>query len=400
MKRKGVLKGWTVTLVMATFLLTVLGTFMTRSGVFNSVHSFTQSSIGPTILVFLAALLVWTLALLATRIDKLAPETDLGHPASREGTFLVNNLLFVLFTFTVLVGTVFPLIVEAVRGVQMSVGRPYFDKMAIPIGIAILFLIGVGPALPWGRATAQQMRKALLPPFITAAIFAILGFVLTVRDGWTLATIAVGGYAAHVTVREMLLPMRQRLKRGESFYESFSEGLLGAGRRRFAAYIIHGAVGVIIVSIAVSSTMKVSRELQMVQGQSVEIGSYSLTFLGAEQVTESHRQAVIANIAVSKGGKQVATMKPRMNHYFSQREPIGTPDVRTTFGGDLYLSIMNIDPAAGSVGILAIINPMVGWIWIATGVMAIGGFMALLPMRRAREEQAVAPIGAVEEATR
>src|SRR5687768_4783214 len=132
LERKAMLKGWTVTLIMATFLLTILGTFMTRSGVFNSVHSFTQSAIGPTILVFLGLALLWSVGLLAARIDRLSAEGHLEGAASRDGMFLANNLLFVLLTFTILVGTVFPLLVEATKGVQMSVGRPYFDRMTVP----------------------------------------------------------------------------------------------------------------------------------------------------------------------------------------------------------------------------------------------------------------------------
>src|SRR5437868_5320680 len=177
-ERKGVLKGWTVILVLATYLLTILGTFMTRSGVFNSVHSFTQSAIGPTILVFLAAALLFSLVLLALRVDSLGSEGRLETGPSRDVMFLVQNLLFVLFTFTVLLGTVFPLVVEALRGAQMSVGRPYFDKMSVPIGVALLFVMGVGPALPWGRATRQQLRRALLPPLFGACVLAAAGFAL------------------------------------------------------------------------------------------------------------------------------------------------------------------------------------------------------------------------------
>src|SRR5207237_8948991 len=180
-ERKGVLKGWTATLVIATYLLTVLGTFMTRSGVFNSVHSFTQSAIGPTILVFLAAALLFAVALLTVRVDTLAAEGRLETGPSRDAVFLVQNLLFVLFTFTVLLGTVFPLVVEAARGVQMSVGRPYFDKMSVLIGVALPFVMGVGPALPWGRATGQQLRSALFPPLVTAAALPVVRFGLAFR---------------------------------------------------------------------------------------------------------------------------------------------------------------------------------------------------------------------------
>ena len=174
-ERKGILKGWTVVLVLASFLLTILGTFMTRSGVFNSVHSFTQSAIGPTILVFLAAALLFSVILLALKVDALSAEGRLETGLSRDAMILVQNLLFVLFTFTVLLGTTFPLVVEAIRNTQMSVGRPYFDKMAVPNGTLLLFVMGVGPALPWGRATREQIKAALLPPLVGGALLLALG---------------------------------------------------------------------------------------------------------------------------------------------------------------------------------------------------------------------------------
>src|SRR4029078_10425694 len=157
---------------------------MTRSGVFNSVHSFTQSAIGPTILVFLAAALLFSVVLLAARIDRLSADEILGGVLSREGMFLVNNLLFVLFTFTVLIGTVFPLVVEALRDVQMSARRPFSDRMSVPIGVALLRLMGVGPALPWGRASAAEVKRALLPPLFSGVLLLALGFAVGVRAPW------------------------------------------------------------------------------------------------------------------------------------------------------------------------------------------------------------------------
>ncbi len=381
-ERKGVLKAWTVTLVLGSFLLTILGTFMTRSGVFNSVHSFTQSAIGPTILVFLAVALVFCVVLLTLRLDLLAPESALERGLSRDGMFLVNNLLFVLFTFTVLVGTVFPLVVEAARNVQMSVGRPYFDKMAVPIGAALVFLMGVGPALPWGRATGEQARRALLPPLLGAGVLALVGAVLGARNPWTLLTLAFGGYALQVTFAEMLLPVRQRLKsHGGGLGGAAKDALLVRGRRRFGAYVVHAGAAVIIVAIAVSSTMGQSKELQVKLGESVQVGRYTLTFLGVHQVREPHREAVVARVALKRGDKDLGELLPRMNQYDTQREPIGTPAVRTFLFEDVYLSIMNIAPSGTSLGLLALVNPMVGWIWIATGLMAVGGLIALVPRR-------------------
>ena len=380
-ERKGVLKGWSVTLVLGSFLLTILGTFMTRSGVFNSVHSFTQSAIGPTILAFLATATLFSVALLALRIDRLAPEGRLESGPGRDAMFLVNNLLFVLFTFTVLIGTCFPLVVEAWKGVQMSVGRPYFDRMAVPLGAALLFLMGVGPALPWGRANAAQLKSALLPPLGAALGLGVVGFALGVRNPWALLTLCFGGYTAYVTVAELWLPVGQRMKGGEGVLEAFAEAQLRRGRRRFGGYLVHAGATVVIVSIAISSTMAVSKEVQLGEGEAFALGPYQLTFVKAENVAEPNRQAMVARVRVSRNGRELGEMTPRMNQYDTQREPIGTPAVRTFLAEDLYLSVMNIDPQRGSLGLLAIINPMVGWIWIATGVMALGGVIALVPMR-------------------
>jgi cytochrome c-type biogenesis protein CcmF len=382
-ERKGVLKGWTVILVLATFLLTILGTFMTRSGVFNSVHSFTQSAIGPTILLFLAAALIFSVVLLTLRVDRLESEGRIQDARSRDAMFLVNNLLFVLFTFTVLLGTTFPLVMEALRDKQMSVGRPYFDTMAVPIGAALLFLMGVGPALPWGRANGEQIRRALLPPLAGAAVVAGLGLALGVRHPWTVLTLLFAGYTAQVTLREMWLPVRQRMRsHGEGLLAAAREAQILRGRRRFGGYVVHAGAILIIVAIAVSSTMGTSKEVQLKQGESVTLGAYTLTFVKAEELREPHRQSLVARVAVSRGGRSLGELSPRMNQYDTQREAIGTPAVWTFWNEDLYLSILNVDPAAGHLGLLAIVNPMVGWIWIATGTMALGGLIALVPSGR------------------
>jgi cytochrome c-type biogenesis protein CcmF len=382
-ERRGILKGWTATLIQATFLLVILGTFMTRSGVFNSVHSFTQSAIGPTILGFLAVALLFSVGLLAFRIDKLEAEGNIEGAVSREGMFLVNNLLFVLLTFTVLIGTVFPLIVEAVKGKQMSVGRPYFDSMVVPVGVVLLFVLGVGPALPWGRATGEQIRKALLPPLVTAAIFAVLGYVVGIRSPWTVVTMFCGGYTAHVTLKEMFLPMLQRMRRGESASSAFIDGQLRRGRRRFGSYIVHAAMVVVIIAIAVSSSMRQETELHFAKGQTQKVSGFEVTFLGAEQRQEPHRLSTIARFDVTRDSKRVATLIPRMNQYQMMREPIGTPDVHTNAAGDFYIALSNIDPVAQTASISVFVAPMIVWIWIAVIFMGIGGLISLIPTRRA-----------------
>jgi cytochrome c-type biogenesis protein CcmF len=220
-----------------------------------------------------------------------------------------------------------------------------------------------------------------------------MGLALGVRQPWTLVTLAFGGYAAHVTLRELWLPLRQRMRaHGESVGRAFVEAELVRGRRRFGSYVVHAGGVIVIVAIAVSSTMGSSTEVQLGRGDSVQLAGYTLTYLGSEDVAEPHRQSLVANVAVKRGGRDLGTLKPRMNQYETQREPIGTPAVRTSLTGDLYLSIMNVGPGGETLGLLAMVNPMVGWIWIATGVMALGGLVALAPPRRS-PAAASAPAG-------
>ena len=382
-ERKGVLKGWSVTLVMVTFLLTVLGTFMTRSGVFNSVHSFTQSAIGPTLLAFLGLVAVASVLLLAARVDGLAADAPLRSAGSREAMVLVNNLILVLLTFTVLLGTAFPLVAEAFKGVQMSVGRPYFDRIAVPLGAALLFLMGAGPALPWGGATLAEVRRALAPPLVGGALVAGLGAALGERAGWTIAVLFLAGFALQVTVRELVLPARQRMRaHGEGALTAFLRANWTRGRRRLGGYVVHAGVAVAIVAIAVSSSSSSSREVQLRRGDEVSLGPYTLTFTGSEEIQESNRQSLVAHLALARNGVAVGTLDPRMNFYPGQREPVGTPAVRSSVAGDLYLSLMNVDEDGASIGLLVMTKPMVSWIWVSVAIMAIGGLIAVAPRRR------------------
>jgi cytochrome c-type biogenesis protein CcmF len=300
--------------------------------------------------------------------------------------FLVNNLIFVVLTFTVLVGTCFPLIVEAVKGKQMSVGRPYFDSMSVPLGALLLFILGVGPALPWGRANGAQLKKALLPPIAGAIVFVALGYVLGARTPWTLLTLAFGGYAAWVTLGQMFIPMLQRMKSGASFGNAFVDGQLRRGRRRFGSYIVHGAMVVVIIAIAVSTSMRQQLELSFNKGQTLKAAGYDLTFTGVEQKQEPHRFITLARFLVARDGKQLAT-----------REPIGSPDVYTSALRDVYLSISNIDPSNETASITVFISPFIVWIWIAVIAMALGALFALIPPRIRRTEMVEQSLPATPE---
>ncbi len=202
------------------------------------------------------------------------------------------------------------------------------------------------------------------------------------RNSWTLLSLFFGGFTAHVTISEMLLPVRQRMRaHGEGALEAFRQAQL-RGRRRFGAYIAHSGAIIVIVAIAVSSTMGTSKEIQLREGESTTLGAYGLTFVNAERISEPHRESIRARVDISRNGRDLGALYPRMNQYENQREPIGTPAVRTSLTEDLYLSIHNIDSDSGTVGLLVLVNPMVGWIWIATAIIALGGLVAIVPAWR------------------
>jgi cytochrome c-type biogenesis protein CcmF len=222
----------------------------------------------------------------------------------------------------------------------------------------------------------------LLPPLAGACVLALVGFLLGVRNRWTLAALFLGGFTAQVTLSEMLLPVRQRMRtHGEGLVEAFRNAQR-RGRRRFGAYVVHAGAIVVIVAIAVSSTMATSKEIQLKEGETATIGDYSLTFVKAEVVAEPHRESTRARMEIVKGGRSLGALFPAMNQYDSQREPVGTPAVRTSLTEDLYLSVHNLDARSGTVGLLVLVNPMVAWIWVATAIMALGGLVALLPALR------------------
>jgi cytochrome c-type biogenesis protein CcmF len=381
-ERRGILKGWTIVLLLITFALTILGTFMTRSGVFNSVHSFTQSPIGPMFLIFLAIVLVVSVILLSLRMHLMEPDGEFKSPVSRDAMFVLNNLFFVAFTFVVLIGTVFPLLAEAVRGVKISVGEPYFNLLSVPIGIAIVFLMGVGPALPWGRATPKEVQRALGMPTVAGLVALVVPIVAGWHNGWVLATWYVAGFAASVSLRDLWTPVAAvRARRGVSLGPAALEAFR-RGRRRMGGQIVHLGVAMMAVSIATSGAFQSSKELVLDKGQTAEVGDYTLRFDGTDRYQEPHRSVVAAKIAVFQGDKQVNTLTPRMNRYTSQMAPIGTPAVHSRIGEDLYLSMMQVDNDDAFVGLRIFVNPLVSWLWVATAVMCLGCGIALWPARR------------------
>jgi cytochrome c-type biogenesis protein CcmF len=378
-ERRGMLKTWTITLIVSTFLLTVLGTFLTRSGVLASVHAFTQSPIGPFFLTFLGIVLLASLTLLAWRSDALNSEGRFDAALSRESAFMVNNLLFAAFTFVVLLGTMFPLIAEAVRGVKVSVGGPYFKQMSVPVALMLIFLAGVGPALPWRKGSLELLRGKFRWPTVAALATGIALAVAGVRAplAWLAFVLAV--FSVGLLLVEFIGPTNARHRAtGESWLVALWR-VCASNRRRFGGYVVHLGVLVLAVGVASSATFRREQEWTFDVGATEPFGRYRVRLDSVWAVHESNRDGVIAATTVSVGDRVLVRLNPRLNYYKSAMEPIGTPAVRESLREDIYLVLMAYTADGKKATIKAIASPLVAWIWLGGGIMGLGALFALWP---------------------
>jgi len=394
LQRRGTLRIWTLVLGMSTFLLTLVGTFMTRSGVFNSVHSFTQSPIGPVFLWFIAIVLTFSVLLVAFRehtlvLDAKSHEAKTTlmsslfgqhmHPLGREFAILLQNAAFTVFTFTVLLGTLYPLIAEAVQDRKVSVGEPYFDRWALPIGLIIVFLMGVGPALPWGRTRPDRAVKKLLPPVIFGLIAMAVVGAAGFTGFYTLLAMFLCGFAFWANFAEFFGPVRIRMtKRNESPFKAMAE-VIKRTRRRFGGQVAHYGVILAVVALALSKGYKQEVDVTLHPGETATLERFTATFDRSEWTEEPHRKSMAAVFRVTDRGQDMGERHPRLNYYPSQREPIFTPDILETATADFYLSVVELDPDGEYVVLRMIYMPAIFWLWVSPFLIALGALIAAWP---------------------
>ena len=384
MERKDQLRGWAICLLLVSFLLTLLGTFMTRSGVFNSVHSFTKTPIGPVFLGFLAFCTLLSLFLLAARIDTLKGSKQ-GEQTitSRETAFLFNNFLFTAFTFTVLIGTVYPLVYEGLYEKKLSIGEPYFNELGVPISIAIVFLMGVGPALPWGGGKIRR----LLYPMIGAFFAVLLSLLLGATGVMALVSFGVCGFAFVTTMREFIEPAVSRSAKKNESYLKAQWIVIKRMRRRFGGYIVHLGVIMIAVAVTASSSYKQEQEFIMSPSQTVSFSGYDITYVDATSEEEPHRSSQLANLSVKHNGTDIGILSPRLNTYFRMGSVIGTPAVKTRPDEDLYITLVKLEDSGRIIGIKVIIEPMIIWLWLGGALMGLGTLVSAWPARRRKPKK-------------
>ncbi len=381
-ERRGLLKLWNLNLIVATFALTILGTFLTRSGVLSSVHAFSEGPIGAYFLGFIAVVLVASFALVAGNSERMRATGSLDAAVSRESVFLLNNLFLTAFTITVLVGTLFPLVAEAIRGVKVSVGEPFFNRMTLPICCALLFLMGVGPALPWRAASPEVVRRQLLPPALAAVLALVVSLVIGVRSPYALAAFSFGAFALAANVREFVDgAAARRRSHGESPPVALAR-LVGANRRRYGGYIAHLGVLTFTLGIAASSTFRSEREATLRKGEVMEVGPFTVRLDDVYSREEPQRTVLAAGVTILKGGREVGRMEPRMNFYPTSDQPVPTPSVRSRPGGDLYINLQAFAQDGSTATLRAIQEPLVYWIWIGGMIVCLGALVSLGGGRR------------------
>jgi cytochrome c-type biogenesis protein CcmF len=414
-ERRRMLKTWTIALIIAAFLFSIMGTFLTRSGVVVSVHAFSQSSVGPIFLGFFAAILVGSLALLFARSSELGAPATLDGTVCRETAFLFNNLLLVGITFTVLLGTIFPLIAEAVQGAQLSVGAPYYNHVAVPIGFALLFLMGIGPALPWGVARLEDLQYRLLPAVTVGVVVVLVLLWIGVRGIGALVTFGAAAFVLSVTLGRILEDVRARQRSTGEGTVTGARHLVAANPRRYGGYLVHIGVLLAVVGIAASQVYQVRASALLRPGQSMSVDGYTIRYDGFRPQPQSNRMVLGAQVTAYRDGRSLGTFVPSLNVYPGQQEPVVTPAVReepfdmltgmasgrnplpdlATLGGgqnpfeDLYFVLQGVNanmkhPATSPATIQVFVNPMVGFIWLGGIIIGIGGFTALLPAARRR----------------
>ena len=382
-ERRGMLRVWNLSLVIATFCLTILGTFLTRSGVVNSVHAFSRSEIGPWLLGFLGVSVAAGLGLIAWRGDALRGEARLRSPLSRESVYLANNLAFAAFALVVLLGTVYPLLAEALQDRQVSVGEPYFDRMTAPLGLAILFLMAVAPLLPWRVASGEVLNRRLLGPAWAAGAATAVAALVGTRGVMQVLAFGLGAFAVAGIVERVTAGVRSRRRaEGGSVVRALA-ATVRADPRLYGGLIVHGGVVLVAVAIAASSGYTTKREVRLDQGESATVGGYTVTYLGRDVDTTAQKTTIKADVKVERDGDDLGVYSPAISTYPNSAGGIGTPSVRTGLVRDLYLTLVS-SPNESRITLGVAVNPMVLWLWIGGAVMGLGVLVALGPAVRVR----------------
>ena len=389
-QRRGMLKSWNIVLIVLTFELSIFGTFLTRSGVLTSVHSFAESNIGPWFLGFILLSSTIATALILYRKALLESENRMEAIVSREGSFLFNNVLFVALTFATFLGTTFPVLSEAVTGTKISVSAPFFNRVNVPIALALLLLTGAGPVLSWKRATASVLQRNFVLPVFMGALALLIALPFGVTGVYPLVCIFAAAFVTTTIVMEFARGVQARRAVEASALPGQVAHLVQKNKRRYGGYIVHAGMVILFVGVLGSSVFQKESHGPLRNGEALRLGPYTLTLRGVTEGQKQNATYTTAILDVNRGDKFVGRVHPSKAMYTKAQQPMTEVALRSTPAEDLYMILGGVNED-GTTSIQAYINPLVSFVWVGGLVMVLGTLIAASDkMRLRREEKAAA----------
>ncbi len=383
-ERKDMLKVWNLVLIGMAFGLTLFGTFITRSGVISSVHSFTQSGLGPYFLTFLITVTVLYTALLLSRVKQLRTSAEFESYLSREAAFLFNNLMLVGIAFAVFWGTLFPVLSEAVRGVKITVGPPFFDKVNAPLALALVFLMGVGPLIAWRRSSFDSLAKTFAAPALFGVTTGVCAFIAGLREWYVLAALSLAAFVVGTIVVEFRRGVSARRHMVGESVPAAMVNLVAKNNRRYGGYVIHLGVVLAFVGIVASAFFKTEVKRSVKEGDTFQVGAFDLEYLGLETTETPHLESIRARVEVRRNGQPIAMMEPAKLFYKRLQQPATAVAIRSTPAADLYVVLAGIDDQSGLATFQVFLTPLVFWLWAGGLIMALGTVIVMWPNVRER----------------
>ncbi len=400
-EKRGLFKRWNMILIIMTYSLVIFGTFLTRSGVLSSVHSFAQSAIGPMFFIFIGVTFIISLWLLLHRWNDLKAEGQLSSMLSRESLFLFNNLLFMGILIVCFWGVIFPIISELFTGQRVTVGPPFYERATGPLFAGLLFLMGIAPLSAWGHSTYKSLGRALWKPFVFSLVVLGVVIALGVRSAAALLAFWLVAFTASITIYEYARGVAARTRRaGENPLVALWR-LSGRYRRRYGGYIIH--LGVVLMALGIIGIEMFQTETQGMirKGDQLTVGDYTVTYKSlAEWDTPDGRNVARAVLDVSKNGQYLGELYPRRDYYYEAQQPMTIPGVRSTMEDDLYIILVDWQSFSDQAATFKIYhNPLVNWLWIGGLIFIIGTMVAAWPDKDPETERETAPARARQRAS-
>ena len=388
-ERRSMLKVWNLSLIIIAFSLTIFGTFLTRSGILSSIHAFSSGPVGTVFLVFLAFVLLSSFGLLAYRSDQLKGQPELDSMVSRESAFLLNNIVLVSALFTIFLGTIFPLLSEAVAGVQVSVGAPYFNSVTVPLFLLLVFLMGVGPMIAWRKASWDNLKRNFLWPATASLVFALGLFVWQVRDLLPLLGFTLLAFVVFSILYDTALALRARHRiAGEGVFSGLIT-LARRNQRRYGGLVVHLGVVLIIMGIAGSMTYSLEREATLALKEHLTVGRYLIQFEGLKGAQQPTHFRVEGAFRVFHGADEVGVLSPALKFFPTQQSPVGRAVHRSSISDDIYLILSGFSELDKNQATLKVlVRPLVVWIWIGGFVIMLGTLVAILPLGKGSAQEA------------